>query len=83
MCPQTGAYGTPPIYGFNSGPGDEDCLYLNIYAAPNATNVPVFLWIRELFAFAHTWTTKLQVLTTSSQMEVVTRTLELSMTQVC
>ncbi|KAH8817012.1 putative carboxylesterase [Xylogone sp. PMI_703] len=45
MCPQTGAFGTPPVYGFNSGPGDEDCLYLNVYAAPNASNLPVFLWI--------------------------------------
>ncbi|KAI1173070.1 Alpha/Beta hydrolase protein [Nemania sp. FL0916] len=45
LCPQTGAFGVPEVYGFNSGPGNEDCLYLNIYAAPNATNLPVLVWI--------------------------------------
>ncbi|KAI3328107.1 alpha/beta-hydrolase [Xylariaceae sp. AK1471] len=45
LCPQTGAFGVPEVYGFNSGPGNEDCLYLNIYAAPNATNLPVLIWI--------------------------------------
>ena len=54
LCPQTGAYGTPSIYGFNSAPGDEDCLYLNVYAAPNASDLPVFLWIRELLGFPPT-----------------------------
>lgn len=47
LCPQTGAYGVPEVYGFNSAPGDEDCLFLNVYAAPNASNLPVLLWIRE------------------------------------
>ena len=46
-CPQTGAFGVPPAYGFNTGFGSEDCLYLNVYAPPNATNLPVFLWIRK------------------------------------
>ncbi|KAI1801124.1 alpha/beta-hydrolase [Daldinia bambusicola] len=45
LCPQTGAYGIPASYGFNSAPGDEDCLYLNVYAAPDASNLPVFVWI--------------------------------------
>ncbi|KAI0973135.1 Alpha/Beta hydrolase protein [Xylaria arbuscula] len=45
LCPQTGAYGVPEAYGFNSGLGNEDCLYLNVYAAPNATNLPVLVWI--------------------------------------
>ncbi|KAI3340328.1 Alpha/Beta hydrolase protein [Ustulina deusta] len=45
LCPQTGAFGVPKAYGFNSGLGDEDCLYLNVYAAPNATNLPVLVWI--------------------------------------
>ncbi|KAG0653117.1 secreted lipase [Hyphodiscus hymeniophilus] len=45
LCPQTGAFGTPAVYGFNSGLGNEDCLYLNVYAAPDAANLPVFLWI--------------------------------------
>ncbi|KAI1813335.1 alpha/beta-hydrolase [Poronia punctata] len=45
LCPQTGAFGVPGVYGFNSGPGDEDCLFLNVYAAPNATDLPVLVWI--------------------------------------
>lgn len=55
LCPQTGAFGTPAVYGFNSGPGNEDCLYLNVYAAPNATNLPVMVWIRKYFMllFSH------------------------------
>ncbi|KAH7018857.1 Alpha/Beta hydrolase protein [Ilyonectria destructans] len=44
-CPQSGAFGTPEVYGFNSGPGDEDCLYLNVYAAPDASDLPVLVWI--------------------------------------
>ncbi|KAI0873869.1 alpha/beta-hydrolase [Hypoxylon argillaceum] len=45
LCPQTGAFGLPKVYGFNSGLGNEDCLYLNVYAAPNATKLPVLVWI--------------------------------------
>ncbi|OCL09389.1 carboxylesterase family protein [Glonium stellatum] len=45
ICPQSGAAGTPKAYGFNSGPGDEDCLFLNVFAPPNAKNLPVFFWI--------------------------------------
>ncbi|KAF2730551.1 alpha/beta-hydrolase [Polyplosphaeria fusca] len=46
ICPQTGASSeTPPIYGFVSGPGNEDCLFLNVFAPANAKNLPVFLWI--------------------------------------
>ncbi|PYH87985.1 carboxylesterase family protein [Aspergillus ellipticus CBS 707.79] len=45
VCPQSGAAKTPYVYGFNSGPGDEDCLYLNLYAPPNATDLPVLVWI--------------------------------------
>ncbi|OCK79810.1 carboxylesterase [Lepidopterella palustris CBS 459.81] len=45
ICPQSGAAGTPAVYGFNSGPGNEDCLYLNVFAPPNAKNLPVFFWI--------------------------------------
>ncbi|GIJ89467.1 hypothetical protein Asppvi_008409 [Aspergillus pseudoviridinutans] len=47
ICPQSGAAGTPVIYGFNSGPGDEDCLFLNVYAPPGASDLPVFAWIRK------------------------------------
>lgn len=45
LCPQSGAAKTPTIYGFNSGPGDEDCLFLNVYAPPHAKNLPVIFWI--------------------------------------
>ncbi|KAL7814961.1 Alpha/Beta hydrolase protein [Trichoderma aethiopicum] len=44
-CPQSGAYGVPSVYGFNSALGNEDCLYLNVYAPPQAENLPVFVWI--------------------------------------
>ncbi|KAI1503838.1 Alpha/Beta hydrolase protein [Biscogniauxia marginata] len=45
LCPQSGAFGVPKVYGFNSGPGDEDCLFLNVFAAPNASSLPVLVWI--------------------------------------
>ncbi|KAL4925437.1 putative carboxylesterase [Aspergillus undulatus] len=45
VCPQSGATGTPASYGFNSGPGNEDCLFLNVYAAPGASGLPVLVWI--------------------------------------
>lgn len=49
FCPQSGAgKDTPPEYGFTSALGNEDCLYLNVYAPSNATNLPVFFWIRKL-----------------------------------
>lgn len=62
LCPQTGAYGTPAVYGFNSGPGDEDCLYLNVYAAPNASGLPVLLWIREFLILPQMRASKYQLL---------------------
>ncbi|KAL8724491.1 MAG: hypothetical protein Q9166_007925 [cf. Caloplaca sp. 2 TL-2023] len=40
-CPQSYSP-TPP--GFNST-GDEDCLFLSVYAPQNAMNLPVFVWI--------------------------------------
>lgn len=46
LCPQTGGYGLPVEFGFGSALGDEDCLFLNVYAAPNASGLPVFVWIR-------------------------------------
>lgn len=52
LCPQTGAFGVPAIYGFNSKPGNEDCLYLNVYAPPNADKLPVFMWIRKYIHWA-------------------------------
>ncbi|KAI1260365.1 alpha/beta-hydrolase [Xylariaceae sp. FL1019] len=44
LCPQSGAFGVPEVYGFNSALGNEDCLFLNIYAAANATKLPVLVW---------------------------------------
>ncbi|KAL7956580.1 Alpha/Beta hydrolase protein [Trichoderma compactum] len=46
-CPQSGAFGVPLVYGFNSNLGNEDCLYLNLYAPPRAENLPVPVWIRK------------------------------------
>ncbi|KAJ5938508.1 CAZyme family CE10 [Penicillium verhagenii] len=45
LCPQSGAAQLPRVYGFNSDLGDEDCLFLNVYAPPRAENVPVLVWI--------------------------------------
>lgn len=47
LCPQSGGAGLPDVYGFNSGPGNEDCLFLNVYAPPGAKDLPVFVWIRK------------------------------------
>ncbi|KAH7165168.1 Alpha/Beta hydrolase protein [Dactylonectria macrodidyma] len=44
-CPQSGAFGTPEVYGFNSNLGDEGCLYLNVYAVPDASDLPVLYWL--------------------------------------
>ncbi|KAK5654329.1 hypothetical protein OQA88_7507 [Cercophora sp. LCS_1] len=40
-CPQT----MPNIPGLPFVPGDENCLFLNVYAPSNATNLPVVVWI--------------------------------------
>ncbi|KAJ5719637.1 CAZyme family CE10 [Penicillium malachiteum] len=45
LCPQSGGAKLPEIYGFGSALGDEDCLFLNVYAPPNAKGLPVLLWI--------------------------------------
>ncbi|KAJ5773640.1 hypothetical protein N7457_008536 [Penicillium paradoxum] len=45
VCPQSGAAKVPEIYGFNSALGDEDCLFLNLYAPPGAKDLPVMVWI--------------------------------------
>lgn len=48
FCPQTGAgIDTSIELGFDSKPGNEDCLFLNVYAPANARNLPVFVWIRK------------------------------------
>lgn len=44
-CPQ--AFDSPDPLGYNFT-GNEDCLYLSIYAPQNATNLPVLVWIRTL-----------------------------------
>ena len=41
-CPQ--AFDSPTAPGFNFT-GDEDCLFLSVYAPSNATNLPVLVWI--------------------------------------
>ncbi|KAF2006253.1 alpha/beta-hydrolase [Amniculicola lignicola CBS 123094] len=46
VCPQSGAGAdTPSAYGFLSGPGNEDCLFLNVFAPAKANKLPVFFWI--------------------------------------
>lgn len=50
ICPQTGASSeTPAAYGFTSALGNEDCLFLNVYAPADAKDLPVFFWIRTFF----------------------------------
>jgi len=41
ICPQN----LPSSPGAPLIPGDEDCLFLNIYAPPAAQNLPVLVWI--------------------------------------
>ncbi|KAJ5372869.1 CAZyme family CE10 [Penicillium concentricum] len=45
FCPQSGGAKLPEVYGFNSALGNEDCLFLNVYAPPGAKDLPVLLWI--------------------------------------
>ncbi|KAJ5657956.1 uncharacterized protein N7484_001605 [Penicillium longicatenatum] len=45
LCPQSGGAKLPKVYGFNSALGDEDCLFLNVYAPVGAKDLPVLLWI--------------------------------------
>ncbi|KAF2878212.1 Alpha/Beta hydrolase protein [Massariosphaeria phaeospora] len=46
VCPQSGAGAeTPAKYGFVSAPGNEDCLFLNVFAPAIAKDLPVFVWI--------------------------------------
>ena len=43
ICPQS----YPAVPNAPYIPGNEDCLYLNVYAPPNATNLPVLVYIHE------------------------------------
>lgn len=46
-CPHAGfAGGTLENYNYS---GDEDCLFLSVYAPQNATQLPVLVYIREVF----------------------------------
>ncbi|KAJ5964880.1 CAZyme family CE10 [Penicillium vulpinum] len=45
ICPQSGGAKLPEVYGFNSALGNEDCLFLNVYAPPGAKDLPILLWI--------------------------------------
>ncbi|SPO05142.1 related to esterase [Cephalotrichum gorgonifer] len=40
-CPQN----FPSVPGVPFIPGNEDCLFLNVFAPPNAKNLPVVVWI--------------------------------------
>ena len=41
-CPQAPDAPIPANYNFT---GNEDCLFLSVYAPQNATNLPVLVWI--------------------------------------
>ncbi|KAL2134419.1 hypothetical protein VTI74DRAFT_258 [Chaetomium olivicolor] len=41
ICPQS----LPSVPSAAFIPGNEDCLFLNVYAPPNAAKLPVLLWI--------------------------------------
>ena len=41
MCPQS----LPAVPYASFIPGNEDCLFLNVYAPPNATKLPVLVYI--------------------------------------
>lgn len=41
MCPQT----LPAVPNAAFIPGNEDCLFLNVYAPANARGLPVLVWI--------------------------------------
>lgn len=41
MCPQT----LPAVPNAPYVPGNEDCLFLNVYAPANARGLPVLVWI--------------------------------------
>lgn len=41
-CPQSPDSPIPANYNFT---GNEDCLFLSVYAPQNATNLPVLVWI--------------------------------------
>ncbi|KAK6595702.1 carboxylesterase family protein, partial [Botrytis cinerea] len=45
-CPQSPNAPMAANYNFTrSGLGNEDCLFLSVWASPNATNLPVMVWI--------------------------------------
>ncbi|KAK4148784.1 acetylcholinesterase [Chaetomidium leptoderma] len=43
ICPQT----MPAVPNVPFIPGNEDCLFLNVYAPPNASKLPVLVYIHE------------------------------------
>jgi para-nitrobenzyl esterase len=50
-CPQPMNADGKPNGGGASGPCDEDCLYLNVWAPANAKNAPVMVWLYGGAAF--------------------------------
>lgn len=70
ICPQFSNATTPGLTGVV---GDEDCLYLNIYAPPNAQGLPVMFWIHGGGnSFGHAGTYDASRLATSQNVIVVT-----------
>lgn len=53
-CPQVANGLSADLLGADAGTlaGSEDCLYLDVYAPPNAANLPVMVWIH---GGANTW----------------------------
>lgn len=45
QCPQSSLSEDGPVNGLVSNLSSEDCLFLNVYAPPNAKNLPVLVWI--------------------------------------
>ena len=47
FCPQLANSLSADLAGVEAGVliGDEDCLYVDVYAPPNADNLPVMMWI--------------------------------------
>ncbi|KAK4173655.1 Alpha/Beta hydrolase protein, partial [Triangularia setosa] len=46
-CPQSGAAPGPAVVNFTEAVlGNEDCLFLNVFAPADAKKLPVLVWIR-------------------------------------
>ena len=54
QCPQ-GQVAPATPFNETVSLGNEDCLFLNVYAPANATGLPVFVYIRESETVCHMW----------------------------